>query len=216
MRVHQFTFNPFQTNGFICHSDGEAVLIDAPTIEASEHAQVEAYLETNALQVRHLLLTHAHIDHIFGCRHFSEHFGMTFAVHRDDLPLMEQSGDQAAMFGIPIEAPPVPDRLLIEGDVIEVGSARLRVLHTPGHSPGSVSFFEEEQRLLFSGDVLFAGSIGRTDLWRGSLPVLMESIFRKIMPLGDDVHVFPGHGAPTSIGRERTSNPFLADGYSQL
>jgi len=116
---------------------------------------------------------------------------------------------QAQMFGIDIEAPPSPVRFIEEGERIEFGDLSWDVRHTPGHSPGSVTFIDHKAKAVFSGDVLFAGSIGRTDLWQGSLPELMQSIFQQLIPLGDDYRVFSGHGPETTIGRERVSNPFL-------
>lgn len=212
MEIKSFTFNPFQTNCFIAHDEGEAVIVDAASSEATEHAEIERYIEENKLKVTHLLLTHGHIDHIFGCRHLSERFGMPFRLHAEDLPLLQRAGDQAVMFGIPLEEPTSIDGSIEEGDEIRFGRVRWRVLHTPGHSPGSVAFFDEKARAVLSGDVLFAGSIGRTDLWKGSLPILMTSVFQKLVPLGDDVQVYSGHGPVTTIGDERRHNPFLNEG----
>lgn len=209
MVVRPFAFNPFQTNCYVCHSEGEGILVDAASYEPDEHAEIEQYLADEGIRIRHLLLTHGHIDHIFGCRHFSDRFGLPFKMHAADRALLQQAEQQATMFGIPLEIPPDPTEFLEEGDRIEFGACSLEVLLTPGHSPGSISFFDSRTRRVFSGDVLFAGSIGRTDLWRGSLPTLLESIFQKLVPLGDDVIVLSGHGPATSIGEQLQSNPFL-------
>lgn len=216
MNVQRFTFNPFQTNCFLCESEGEAVLVDPGCITAQERQLVDNFVAEKNLEVKHLLLTHAHIDHIFGCAHFSNRYEMGFQMHREDLPLLSHSEEQAQMFGVEIETPPEPSDFLEEEDVIEFGSVRLEVLHTPGHSPGSISFFDRDSKSVLSGDVLFAGSIGRTDLWRGSLPTLMRSIFDKLIPLGDEVVVRPGHGPDTHIRRERETNPFLTHGFADL
>lgn len=216
MNVRRFTFNPFQTNCFICESDGEAVLIDPSCSTAEEMQVVDAYVAENELDVRHLLLTHAHIDHVFGCAHFADFFGMSFQMHREDLPLLARAEEQASLFGVDVDRPPETTLFLADGDVIEFGSDRLEVVYTPGHSPGSISYFHPTSRSIVSGDVLFQGSIGRTDLWRGSLPELMRTIFEKLIPLGDDVRVHPGHGPDTTIGRERRSNPFLTHGFTAL
>lgn len=215
MQIHRFTFNPFQTNCYVCSSEGEAAVIDPSCMSEAEFDVVESFLRENELEVRHLLLTHAHIDHIFGCAHFSRVFERSFQMHRDDVPLLAHAEEQARMFGVAIDPPPETIEFLTEGDVVEIGSARLEVLHTPGHSPGSICFFEPEAQAVVSGDVLFQGSIGRTDLWRGSLPELMRSIFEKLMPMGDDVRVHPGHGPETTIGLERRSNPFLTRGFAE-
>ena len=209
MEIRRFTFNPFQTNCYVCHDGTEAVIVDPSSAEEMEHQVVERYVEENSLEIRHLLLTHGHIDHIFGCAHFARKYGLGWQMHREDVPLLARAEDQASMFGVPIEAPPEPEVLLSEGDRIYLGESELEVLHTPGHSPGSICFFERGAGAIVAGDVLFQGSIGRTDLWRGSLPELMQSIFQKLVPLGDDVRVFPGHGPDTTIGRERAVNPFL-------
>ena len=209
MTIKTFTFNPFQTNCFVCHHDGEAVLVDPACQQPQETEAVEAYLEAHTLTVRHLLLTHAHIDHIFGCAHFAERYGQGFQMHRGDMPLLARARDQADFFGVALEAPPPPEGFLDEGDELDFGGVVWRVLHTPGHSPGSISFHDVDGGYALVGDVLFSGSIGRTDLPGGSLPQLMQVIFEKLLPLGDDVRVYPGHGVPTTIGHERHTNPFL-------
>jgi len=213
MKIHRFTFNPFQTNCYICHDGDEAVLIDPSCHTRAEQQAVVDYLERNGLRLRHLLLTHGHIDHIFGCRFFSEYAGKGFWMHRADVSFLEQAEAQGQFFGVPIEPPPPPEGFLDEGDTITFGQTTWTVLHTPGHSPGSISFYDEKHKLVIVGDVLFQGSIGRTDLPGGSLPVLMQSIFQKLVPLGDDTRVYPGHGPETTIGRERQHNPFLTGAF---
>ncbi len=209
MIVKSFTFSPFMTNCYVCHDAGEAVLIDPSAATSSEEQAVVEYVRQQQLTIRHLLLTHAHIDHIFSCAFFSAHFGQSFQMHHADVPLVERAKDQAALFGLTIEAPPVPTQFLEEGDTVAFGTATWQVLHTPGHSPGSICFYDADNGLIVSGDVLFQGSIGRTDLWRGSLPELLGSIYQKLLPLGDATVVYPGHGPATTIGRERISNAFL-------
>lgn len=209
MTIQPFTFNPFQTNCYVCHDAGEAVIVDPSSTNPREHQAVLDYIAREGLVVRHLLLTHAHIDHIFGCAFFAAHFGQGWQMHRGDLPLLRHAEDQARLFGVAVEPPPEPGVFLEEGDTVTFGGATWEVLHTPGHSPGSVSFYDRATGAVVAGDVLFMGSIGRTDLWQGSLPELMASIYQKLVPLGDDVRVYPGHGPATTIGRERRTNPFL-------
>ncbi len=216
MTVKSFTFNPFMTNCYVCHDAGEAVLVDPSAATPGEQEAVVAYVEEQGLTMKHLLLTHAHIDHIFGCAFFARRFGLSFRMHREDLPLLARAGDQAALFGVEIEPPPPVTDFLDEGDTITFGERTWRVLHTPGHSPGSVCFHDAAAGAVLSGDVLFQGSIGRTDLWRGSLPELMASIFQKLVPLGDETVVYPGHGPATTIGRERRTNPFLTGSFAPL
>ncbi len=209
MTVQAFTFNPFQTNCYVAHDAGEAVLVDPSCQAEHERRVVLDYLEAHDLTIRHLLLTHAHIDHVFGCAFFAGHVGLPWQMHRADVPLIRRSQEQAAFFGVPLEPPPVPETFLEAGDTIRFGAAAWTVRHTPGHSPGSVCFCDAEGGFVVAGDVLFAGSIGRTDLPGGSMPTLMRSIFEQLVPLGDDVTVYPGHGPATTIGRERRTNPFL-------
>ena len=209
MHVETFSFNPFQTNCFICSDAGEAVLIDPGAFDDVERRSVSQYIQDHELVLRRILLTHGHIDHIFGLAWAVQHFSMGYEMHAEDLPLMENAPQQAAMFNVSIDAPPDPEGFLAAGDAISFGNATWDVVHTPGHSPGSVSFIDRENRLAVVGDVLFNKSIGRTDLWRGSMPVLLESIQRELLSLPDEYAVYCGHGPNTSIGDERNANPFL-------
>jgi glyoxylase-like metal-dependent hydrolase (beta-lactamase superfamily II) len=211
MTVKPFVVSPFAENCYVCHDAGEAVLIDPGTDTSAERDAVLDYLTRNGLVVRHLLLTHAHIDHILGCAFFAREFGMKWKLHEADLPLLESAELQARMFGVELERPPTPDASLREGEAIRFGKATWEIFHTPGHSPGSVSFYDEANGFVLGGDVLFQGSIGRTDLWGGSMPTLLNAIQRKLMPLPDDTVVYSGHGPQTTIGAERRTNPFLAD-----
>lgn len=212
MQVEPFTFNPFMTNCYLCHDQGEAVLIDASCETEAERAEVQAVLEEHELTLRHLLLTHAHVDHIFGCRFFEEEYGQRFKAHEDAVPFIERADEQAAAFGVEVDPPSVPTTLLAEGDTISFGDVTLEILHTPGHSPDSISFVHLESQQALTGDVLFQNSIGRTQgLPQTSRSRLLRSITEKLMPLGDDVTVYPGHGPPTTIGRERAQNPFVQE-----
>lgn len=185
-------------------------MIDAPSATAEEHRAVVRYVEEQGLTVRHLLLTHAHIDHILGCAALAEHTGLTWRLHAADRPFAERAPEQAMAFGVSLqEAPPLGEALR-EGDELAVGGVRLEVTGTPGHSPGSVTFVARAEEAVFSGDVLFKGSIGRIEgLPQTSRPQLMQSIREKLLALPDATTVYPGHGDVTTIGRERRTNPFL-------
>ncbi len=216
MTIQSFTFNPFQTNLYVCHQDGEAVLIDPSSQSQEERDSVLRYIDENGLTVRHLLLTHAHLDHIYDCKCYAEHFGLAWRMHPSDVPLYRAAQEQAQMFGSEIDDVPPPGALLREQDVVEVGGSSWEVRHVPGHSPGSILFYDAAGLFVISGDVLFKGSIGRTDLFMGSMPTLAESIETKLMTLYDRVKVYPGHGPETTIGYERSTNPFLTHGFSSL
>lgn len=216
MTVRAFTFNPFATNLYVCHDGRDAVLVDPASHTSEERNAVLDYLDAHELTVRHLLLTHAHLDHVFDLAFFAERLGLVPRLHPSDAPLLAGAVEQARAFGVAMTPPP-PTEPLGDGDVISFGAARWTVRTAPGHSPGSVLFVDEEARFVIGGDVLFAGSIGRTDLWRGSLPELLRSIHDRLLVLDDDVTVYPGHGPATTVGAERASNPFLTDdGFPDL
>jgi glyoxylase-like metal-dependent hydrolase (beta-lactamase superfamily II) len=210
MTVHSFTGNPFQTNGYVCHDDGEAIVVDPTCATASERQAWADYLDAHDLSVVHLLLTHAHVDHIFGCHFFEEREGDTFKAHEACVPFIERAAEQAKAFQVEVEPPTVPTTFLDAGDTVSFGSVTLDVLHTPGHSPDSICFVDADSRQALTGDVLFQGSIGRTQgLPQTSQSQLMRSITDTLLPLGDDMTIYPGHGPATTIGDERRSNPFL-------
>ncbi|MGB3542078.1 MBL fold metallo-hydrolase [Rubrivirga sp.] len=214
LTVQSFVVSPFAENTYVLSSQGEAAIIDPGTSSRAERQAVEAYLEAADLRVRHLLLTHGHLDHVFGCYHFAERFSKDadhggWQLHPADEPLLQHAVVRGEMFGVRVDAPPPPAHALAAGDEIELGDAVLEVRHVPGHSPGSVAFYSESDGLVIGGDVLFQGSIGRTDLWQGNLDVLLDSIRREILTLPDETVVHSGHGPSTTVGAERQSNPFL-------
>jgi len=209
--VKTFVLGPFQTNSYVCYSESDAVLVDASAFSTSERAAVASFLKRRGLTVRRLLLTHAHVDHIFGCAHFARMFQMQWSAHADCMPFLKHARVQAASFGTFVEDPPLPILPLKEGDVIRFGAAAWEVLLTPGHAPGSLCFYDRESAFAMVGDVLFENSIGRYDLPGGNLAVLMQSIYQKLLTLPDDTVVYAGHGPATTIARERLYNPFLQD-----
>ena len=213
-KVRTFTFSSYQTNSYIAYSEREAVLVDASASEPHEREMIEAFIQAEGLEVRHLLLTHAHVDHVFGCAHFARTYNKSWTAHRDSVNLMRFAKAQAALFGTRVKQPPTPSIFVQEGDVVSFGLARWEVLYTPGHAPGSICFYDREAGFVMAGDVLFRESIGRYDLPGGNLPTLMESIHQKLLPLPVDTVVYSGHGPPTTIGHERMYNPFLGDASS--
>ncbi len=198
---------PLQTNCYLVGdpASGEAAAID-PGWDAPA---VLAAAERAGLRIKIVLLTHAHFDHIGGVAGVVEATGAPLAMHPLDLPLLRAQGGAQA-FGIDMPPCPDPTLELQAGQVVEVGALRLETLFTPGHTPGHVSFYERREGLLFDGDVLFRGSIGRTDFPGGDHPSLMRSIREQLLPLPDETRVYSGHGQATTIGHERWGNPFLA------
>jgi len=209
--VVRLTFNPFQENTYLVYDDtGECIIFDPGCYNEEERRMLHAKIEALDLRPVRLINTHCHLDHIFGNRFVTERYHLPLEVHRGELPVLEAADQAAAMFGIALPEPsPAPERFIEAGEEIHFGATTLRALFTPGHSPASLSFFSEADRLLIAGDVLFYGSIGRTDLPGGDFNTLLDSIKQVIFPLGDDVTVYPGHGPETTVGYERANNPFL-------
>lgn len=199
---------PFQQNCSLlwCEATKRAVVIDP----GGDLPDIERAIAEANVSVDKIWLTHGHVDHVGGAAELSAKLGVPIeGPHRDDQYLLDHVVDAARMFGIEGVANVTPDRWLEEGEQIEVGDLTFDVLHCPGHSPGSVAFINAAQRLAIVGDVLFAGSIGRTDLPGGDHHRLLRSIRDKLLPLDDDVTVLSGHGPVTTIGRERATNPFI-------
>ncbi len=208
-QVKSFTLNPFPTNSYVCHNNSEAVIVDASCSNEEEELEMAEYIRSNGLTVRHLLLTHAHVDHILGCRALSKRFDLTWQAHRDTAIWLREAPAQAQLYGFQLKPIPQPTHWLSEQDRITFGDAEWKILHTPGHAPGSISFVDDDSEFVIVGDVLFQQSIGRTDLPGGNMGTLMESIFQKLFTLPDNMTVYSGHGPPTQIGLERRQNPFL-------
>ena len=202
---------PFYKNGYVlaCEETHEAAIID-PGDEVDQLLQVVAEKQ---LTVRQILLTHAHVDHVAGIAKARRASGAPICLHRDDLPLYEAAPAQAALFGLDVEAPPPVDHFYDLSAPLSFGTYEVRVLHTPGHTPGGVCLLVgpagQQGKKVFVGDTLFAGSIGRTDLPGGNFDTLIGSIRGVLFKLPDDVEVYAGHGAQTTIGQERRTNPFL-------
>ena len=202
---------PFMKNGFVigCERTREAVLIDP----GDEVADLLSVAERHALAIRHILLTHAHVDHVTGVAAAKRALGAPVHLHRDDLFLYERAVESGRMFGLRVEPQPPIDAFYSAGQVITFGEHEARPHHTPGHCPGGVCLQigkrGEVGKDLFVGDTLFAGSIGRTDLPGGDYATLIGSIRTILFVFGDDARVYPGHGPNTTIGQERRTNPFL-------
>ena len=203
MQIDSFTGGPFETNCFFISTPGGGLLVDAPE-GCSE------WLQRRGHKVTTLVLTHGHIDHVVDAAQIKTTHGCRVGYHRDGLQMLTEPGFFRRI-GFPWDLDTVePDFLIDETDSLPLEGIDFQVLHVPGHCPGSLCFFAKQARITFGGDVLFAGGIGRWDLPGGDRDLLLTGIVQKLLPLGDDVRVLPGHGPATTLGRERASNPFLA------
>lgn len=208
--LKSFCFNPFQQNTYLMYDDkGTAYIIDPGNFTSSENELLKNFISEKKLTLKRLLLTHAHIDHILGNKFIFDTYGLLPEVNKDDLYFIENMTKSGAMYGINCEASPTPIAYINDGDIITLGEYAFNCIHTPGHSPGSISFYNKQNKLLISGDVLFYGSIGRTDLPKGNHQQLIDSIKQKLFILDDDTKVYSGHGQSTTIGFEKNNNPFL-------
>jgi glyoxylase-like metal-dependent hydrolase (beta-lactamase superfamily II) len=213
MIIETQAVGPFFKNGFVlgCEATREAVLIDP----GDEIAGLLRFAERQALSIQHILLTHAHVDHVCGVAAAKRALGVPIYLHRDDLFLYEGAVEFGALFGLRVEQLPPVDVFYSPGQAIPFGTLEARPHHTPGHCPGGVCLQIGVKgttgRDLFVGDTLFAGSIGRTDLPGGDYATLIASIRSVLFAFGDDARVYPGHGPATTIGQERRTNPFLRE-----
>lgn len=211
MTVKGFEFNMFPVNTYVLSDEtNEAVIIDAGCYYEDEQEMLKQYIERNGLKVKHLLNTHLHLDHIFGNAFVAREYGVKPEASADDEFLLPKVEDYCRMFGFKLnEETPSIGNYLKEGDEIRFGNTVLKVIQAPGHSPGSLVYYSGKDNCLFCGDVLFRGSIGRTDLDKGDYHQLINSISTKLFILPDQTIVYTGHGESTTIGNEKMNNPFF-------
>ncbi|MDF2437274.1 MAG: Zn-dependent hydrolase, glyoxylase [Bacteroidota bacterium] len=210
IRIKSFTFSPIQENTYILYDDiGECVIIDPGCYDDSERQALASFIEENKLKPVRLLNTHCHLDHIFGNGFVSEKYNLKPEFNKHDLPVFHAFAATCNLYGLSCDPSPEAESYLDEGDVVKFGESSLEIVFTPGHSPGSITFYNKDDKFMISGDVLFYGSVGRTDLPGGSMETLVNSIKTKLFPLGDDFKVYSGHGPSTTIGFEKKNNPFL-------
>ncbi|WP_295936204.1 MBL fold metallo-hydrolase [uncultured Alistipes sp.] len=216
MKIACLQFNPIQENTYIIWDDSlEAVVIDAGNSNPRENAALDNFIAEQGLKVVMAANTHGHFDHTLGIAHVKERYGVPFALSSKDQFLLDNAQVSGRIFGVPVAEMPAPDIDLDTTSEIRFGNTALRVIHVPGHTPGHVAFFEPESKSLFTGDTLFRESIGRTDLPGGDYSWIMASILDNLIPLGEEVHVYPGHGPESTIGHEVLYNPFIVEVLNQ-
>jgi glyoxylase-like metal-dependent hydrolase (beta-lactamase superfamily II) len=216
-RIAQFTFNAFAENTYIiADSDGNAVIIDPGMTDASEDSILFDYIEEERLIPRIILNTHCHLDHILGNSAVAEKYAIEMHCHALEIPVIERASATSLMFGIPYRPSVLPAKTVEEHEFISVGEISLEVLFVPGHAPGHVAFVCHEEKVVFSGDVLFKGSVGRVDLPGCNAQHLVHSIQTKMYGLPDDYVVYSGHGPQTTIGDEKRDNFFVRPDWAGL
>lgn len=211
MTIKTFTFNPFQENTYLVYDEtNEAVIIDAGCLQNPEKQSLKIFIEDNKLILKRVINTHLHLDHQFGNKFLFDTYGIAAEAGEADEFLLDNVIAQARSFGFPIneEAQPLGG-YIVENQEVKFGNSSLKAIHVPGHSPGSMAFYSEKEGILIAGDVLFQGSIGRTDLPQGDYATLILSISKKLLVLPDFTVVYCGHGPTTTIGSEKKNNPYL-------
>jgi hydroxyacylglutathione hydrolase len=210
LTIKNFTFSPFQENTYVLFNEQKkGIIIDPGCFDLKEQNELMTFLKSENIVLERLLLTHGHIDHILGNHFINQTFQLLPEMHKTDLFFIEHQMVSAQKYGIPCEQSPMPKIFLNEGDSILFYEDELKVLFTPGHSPGSISFHCPKQGFIISGDVLFSGSIGRTDLPGGNHELLLQMVREKLFTLDGNTQVFSGHGPVTSIEKEKSTNPFF-------
>lgn len=213
MKIARLTFNPIQENTYVVWDDTlQAAIIDAGNAGERENEVLEKFIADHGLKPVLALNTHGHFDHILGVNFVRERYGAKFAMSSKDDFLLKNAAVSAELFGVRADDMPETIDIDLEGmEEIEFGSTTLKIIPVPGHTPGHMAFYEPQAKVLFTGDTLFRESIGRTDLPGGDYSWIMRSIIDNLLPLGDDVKIYPGHGEASDVGHESMYNPFVVE-----
>lgn len=210
LTVQPFTFNPVQENSYVLYNEKkDCCIIDPGCYFPAEEEELKGFIEANGLKPVLLLNTHCHLDHIFGNYFVHKTYGLNLHLHKSEKAVLDFGPESGRLWQLPFKNYDGELKFIEEGEVMRIGDDELHILFTPGHSPGSISFYSKENKFIISGDVLFQGSVGRTDLPGGSFETLEESIKLKLYTLPEDVIVYSGHGESTTIGDEMKTNPFV-------
>ncbi len=211
LQIETLVFSPFQENTYVlCDETGDCVIVDPGCLEIREEQRLVAFIEQHNLKPVKLINTHLHLDHVFGSAFVADKWGLEIWAHRDDEFMIPNTVNHARHFGVNMnDNPPPVYHYINDGDDVTFGNTTLKVIHVPGHSPGGVAFYHQQSARLISGDILFRESVGRSDLPGGNHEQLIAGITQKLMTLPDNVKVYPGHGPSTTIGWEKSHNPYL-------
>ena len=211
LQIQRFVFNPFYENTYIIWDDKtkEGAIIDPGCYDSKEREAVDDFIRLNSIHLIYLINTHCHIDHIFGNAHIKLKYRPIYLAPEKDVFMLDLMIDAAKNYGVEFTPSPKPDQFISEEAALVLGDLKGIFLFTPGHTPGEFCLYYEKEKICFTGDVLFKGSIGRTDLWGGDYDTLIESIQNKLLTLPDDVIIYPGHDSRSTIGDEIKYNPFL-------
>jgi hydroxyacylglutathione hydrolase len=210
IHIEKFVVNPLQENSFVISDEtGECIFVDPGFFYSDEHDEIKTYIAENQLRPLQITNTHCHFDHIMGVEFIRKSYNIPFSAHTNDSFWIEKATDQGHMFGFEVKPVRPIDSFLNENEQLKFGNSVFEIIHIPGHSPGHVVFYNMENGILIAGDVLFYGSIGRTDLPGGNYEALISNIKNKLFKLPDETKVYCGHGPETTLGFEKSTNPFL-------
>lgn len=210
LKIKSFVFNPFSENTYVVYNDHKnAFIIDPGNFSTEETRLLQNFIEENGLKIQNILLTHAHIDHVLGLQTVYNLYNVPVLLHETEKEILDRNPMDANRFGFFFKPFEGEIQFLKENEVLKLDDDEFKILHVPGHSPGHIAFHNEAQKFVVSGDVLFEGSIGRTDLYKGNHEQLLESIRTKLFILDGDTKVYNGHGNPTTVGFEKDYNPFF-------
>jgi hydroxyacylglutathione hydrolase len=210
LTVKSFEFSPIQENTYLLYNEfNECIIIDPGCYFDAEKEELVAFIENKKLVPKMLMNTHCHLDHVFGNKFIAEKYNLTLQMHENEKPVLAFATTSGLMYNLPFDNYEGAFIYLHEGETIKLGNDELKILLTPGHSPGSIGFYSEKDGFVISGDVLFRNSVGRSDLPGGNHEELIKSIKEKLMPLPDETTVYSGHGQPTTIGFEKRNNQYL-------
>ncbi|MDZ7763353.1 MAG: MBL fold metallo-hydrolase [Melioribacteraceae bacterium] len=209
--VQKFVFSPFMENTYIIWNNqtNEGAVIDPGCNSEGERDEVQKFIKENSISLKYLINTHCHIDHIFGNAFIKNNYDVKFIAPEEDSFLLKNAVEQAEMYAVKMEPSPEPDEFIYDGMAIDLGDIKNEFLFTPGHTPGEYSIYFEDEKICFTGDVLFKEGIGRTDLWGGNTDTILNSIKTRLLTLPPDTKIYSGHGEESTVLHEKQNNPFL-------